>query len=127
MMDPFHVLVRVDKALSGFLRNLVVETLECLGAFTLECLEVLALNNFWKVRQPKLERYVFMDVFERFFFIALLINVMFLTSLTNSFQLLLGVKTKMGIHGILQACQSQIWHHCGKCENRQNNLCGEIY
>jgi len=66
-----------DKALSGFLRNLIVETFECLGALTLECLEALALNNFWKVQQPKLERYVFMDVFERIFFIALLINVIF--------------------------------------------------
>ncbi len=42
-----------------------------------------------------------MDVFERFIFIALLINVMFLKSFTNSFQLLLAVKTEMGIHGVL--------------------------
>jgi hypothetical protein len=41
------------------------------------------------------------DVFERFIFIALLINVMFLKSFTNSFQLLLAVKTEMGIHGVL--------------------------
>jgi hypothetical protein len=66
-----------------------------------ECLGTLALNNFWKVRQPNLERYVYVDVFEMFVFIALLVNVMFLKSFTNSFQLLLAAKTEMGIHGVL--------------------------
>jgi hypothetical protein len=112
-----------DKALFGFLQNPIVEALECLGRLTLECLETLALNNFQKVQQPKLERYVFVDVFERFVFIGLLINVTFLKSSTNSFQLLLVTKTEMGIHGILRACQSRIWHHYGKCEDQQNSLC----
>jgi hypothetical protein len=80
-----------DKTLSSFVRNFVVEARQCLG--------VLALNNLQKVRHLELERYVFVDVFERFILIALLINVMFLKSLTNSFQLLLAMKT--GIHGVL--------------------------
>ncbi len=33
-------------------------------------------NNFWKLQQPKLDRYVFVNVFQRFVFITLLINVM---------------------------------------------------
>jgi len=39
-----------------------------------------------------------------FVFIALLINVMFLESFTNSFQLLLATKAETKIHGVLQTC-----------------------
>jgi hypothetical protein len=57
-----------DKLVCCFVRNFETEALECLGT--------LAWNNFWKLRQPKLDRYVFVNVFQRFFFITLLINVM---------------------------------------------------
>jgi hypothetical protein len=46
------------------------------GAKALECLGALVWNNFWKLRQLKLDRYVFVNVFQRFVFITLLINVM---------------------------------------------------
>jgi pantothenate kinase len=67
------------------------------------------------------------DVFERFVFIALLINVMFLESFTNSFQLLLATKAETKIHDVLQTCQSQIQHHHKECEDQQNNFCGKTY
>jgi hypothetical protein len=84
------------KTLYSFARNIATEALECLGTF--------ASSNFRKFQQLKFERYVFVDVFERFVIIALLINVMFLESFTNSFQLLLATKIETKIHGILQTC-----------------------
>ncbi len=68
-----------------------------------------------------------MDVFERFVFIALLINVMFLESFTDSFQLLLTAKAEMKIHGVLQTCQNRTQHHHKECENQQNSFRGETY
>jgi hypothetical protein len=102
------------KTLYGFVQNLAVEAFECLGTLVLS-------------KQLKFERYVFVDVFERFAFIALLINVMFLESFTNSFQFLLATKVKTKIHGILQTCRSQTQHHHKECENQQNNFRGETY
>ncbi len=101
------------------MRNLVVEALECLG--------MLASSNFRKLQQIEFERHVFVDVFKRFVIIALLINVMFLESFTNSFQLLLATKAEMKIHGVLRTCQSQTQHHHKECEDQQNIFCGKTY
>ncbi len=57
------------------MQNFGTEVLKCLGA--------LMWNNFWKLRTFELDRHVFVDVFERFVFIALLINVMFLENFAN--------------------------------------------
>jgi hypothetical protein len=93
VMDPLHVLVRVWHSCFLFCAKSWSES-------SFECLGALVWNNIQKVRQPELD-------FQRFVFIALLINVMFLESFTICFQLWLAKRAKMGIHGILRTCRSQ--------------------
>lgn len=68
MTGPLHVRLGFSKLVCCFVRNFEMEVLECLG--------VLARNNFWNLWQPKLDRHVFVNVFQRFVFIILMINVM---------------------------------------------------
>jgi hypothetical protein len=119
-MDPLHILVTVRH--SSFLF--------CVKSWSIssfECLQTSVWNNFQKMRQLELDKYVFVDVFQRFVFIALLINVMFLESFKICFQLSLAKRAKMGICGILRTSRSWTWHEREKCEDWQNNFHEEMY
>jgi hypothetical protein len=77
MTNLLHVSIRVQQRCFLFVNFFGTKALKCLGA--------LMWSNFWKVRQCELDTHFFVDVFERFVFIALFINVMFLKNFANFF------------------------------------------
>ncbi len=98
MMDLLHVSVRVWHSCFLFCAKSWRES-------SFEGLGALVWNNFQKVRQPELDKYVFVDVFQRFVFIALLIKVMFLEYANGHFIrddifLCLGANACIGGHGV---------------------------